>query len=109
MHDHTELAVRYAADDALRWWHVCVGAADGGAEVAVVGDEVVGGIEAEPPEMRHERLNPGVGGVRCGAVVVFAAAIEVTGDIAGGNSDVAKQGDHGVGEVLADAFAADDG
>jgi hypothetical protein len=41
--------------------------------------------------------------------VVFAAAVEIAGDIAGRNPHVAQQGDHGVGKVLADALAADDG
>ena len=41
--------------------------------------------------------------------MVFAAAVEIAGDVAGGDADMAEEGDHGVGEVLADAFAADDG
>ena len=89
--------------------NVGVVAAHGGADVAMVGDEVVGGVEADPTEMRQQDVDPGVGCVGGGAVVVFAAAIEIAGDVARGNADEAQQGDHGVGKVLADALAADDG
>jgi len=41
--------------------------------------------------------------------VVFAAAVEIAGDVTRGNADVAQEGDHGVREILADAFTADDG
>ena len=43
-----EFTLGVAAEDAMRRRDVCVVAADGGADVAVVGDEVVGGVEADP-------------------------------------------------------------
>ena len=104
-----ELALSVAAEDAVGWWYVGVVSTDGGADVTAVGDEVVGGIEAYPTEVREQDIDPGVGGIGGGAVVVFAAAVEVSGNITRRDADMAEQGDHGVGEVLADALAADDG
>ena len=109
MHGHVELAVGVAAEDAVRGRNVGVVAADGGADVPVVGDQVVGGVEAHPAQMRQQHIDPGVGGIRRRAVVVLAAAIEIAGNVAGGNAHMAQQGNHGVGKILADTFAADDG
>ena len=48
VHGNIEFAVGSAAEDAVSGRNVGVVAANGGADVAVVGDEVVGGIEADP-------------------------------------------------------------
>ena len=109
LYSHIKFTIGSAAEDAVGGGYVCIIAADCGAEVAMVGNEIVGGIEADPAEMGHESLNPCVGGVGCRAVVVLAAAIEIAGDITGWNPDMAQQGDHGVSKVLADALSADDG
>jgi len=104
-----EFAVGLAAEDPVGRGHVGIVAADGGADVAMMGDEVVGGVEAHPAQVGQEHIDPGVSGVRGGAVVILAAAVEVAGDVAGGDADMAQEGDHGVGKVLANALAADDG
>jgi len=109
LHSHIELAFGAAAEDSVSGRHVCIVAADGCADVAVVSDEVVGRVKADPAEMGQENLNPGVRGIGSGAVVVFAAAEKIAGDVAGGDAHLAKQRDHGVREVLANALAADDG
>ena len=43
----------------------------------MVSDKIVGWVETDPAEMGHEHIDPGMGGVRGGAVVIFAAAIEI--------------------------------
>jgi len=87
-------------------WDVGVVAANGGADVAVAGDEPVGGVEADPAELGEECLDPGVGGRVGGAVVVRLAVVEVAADVAAGDAELRPdQGDHDVGEVLADAHA----
>ena len=106
---HIKLALCLTAEDAVSGRHIRVIAADGGADVAMMSDEVVGGVEAHPAELRQQHIHPGMSCIGSGAVVVFAAAVEVAGYIARGNAHVAKEGDHGVSKILADAFAADDG
>ena len=103
-----ELALSVAAEDAVGWRNVSVVATDGGADVAAMGDEVIGGIKADPAEVGQQDIDPGVGGIGGGAVMVFAAAVEIAGDVAGGDADVAEEGDHGVGKVLTDALVAGD-
>ncbi len=91
---------------------VGVVAADGGADVTFAGDEPVGGVEADPAELGDEDLDPGVGGGGAGAVGfgVGDAVGEVSGDVAAGDSELGpNEGDHDVGEVLADAFAGFEG
>ena len=75
VHGNVELAGGFAAEDAMGGGNVGVIAANGGADVAMVGNQIVGGIEAHPAEMRQQHIHPGVGGVGSGAVVIFAAAI----------------------------------
>ena len=80
--------------------------------MALAGDEPVGGVEADPAEVGHEDLDPGVGGGGAGAVVVLVvvAVGEVSGDVAGGEVELGPdEGDHDVGEVLADALAGFEG
>ncbi len=69
-HGNVEVALGFPAKDSMGGWDVGVVAPDGGADVAMVGDEVIGGIEAYPAESREECIYPGVGGVRGGAVVI---------------------------------------
>jgi hypothetical protein len=38
--------------------------------------------------------------------MVIAAAIEIAGVVARQDADMAHEGDHGVGKILTDAFAA---
>ena len=109
LHGHIQFAFGLAAKDAVRGRNVGVVAADRGADVPVMRDQIVGGIDANPSQMRQERFDPGVRRVGGRAVVVLAAAIQIARDVARGNADMAQQRDHGVGEVLADAFAAHDG
>ena len=56
-----EFALGFAAEDAVGRGDVGIVAPDGGADVAVVGDEVVGGVEADPIEVGQEDFDPGVG------------------------------------------------
>ena len=109
LHGDVKLAFGFAAEDAMSGRNIGIVAAHGGAQVTMMGDQVVGGVEAHPTQMGHERLNPGVRSVGRGAVVVVAAAVEIAGDIARRDADMAQQRDHGVGKVLANALAADDG
>ena len=49
-----EFALGFAAEDAVGGRNIGIVAADGGADVAVMGDEVVGGIKTDPAEMRQQ-------------------------------------------------------
>ena len=80
-----ELALGAAAVDAVGGRDVGVIAADGGADVAIAGDEVVGGIETDPAEFGEEGLDPGMGGGAFGAILVGVAVIEIAADVAAGN------------------------
>ena len=105
-----ELALRAAAVDAVRGGDVGVVATDGGADVTIAGDEVVGGIEADPAQFREKRFNPGVGGGALGPILVGVAVVEVAADVAAGNLELrAYERDHDVGEVLADACLGGEG
>ena len=106
-----ELGFGTAAEDAVGGGDVGVVASDGGTDVAVSGDEVVGGIEADPAEFGHEDLNPGVGGGGGGAVGLLLAAVgEITGDVAAGEVEPGPdEGGHDVGKVLTDALAVLEG
>ncbi len=80
-----EFALGAAAEDAVGGRDVGVVSTDGGADVAVAGDEVVGWIEADPAEFGEEGLNPGVGGGAFGTVLVGVAVVEVAADVAAGD------------------------
>src|SRR5262249_49728205 len=93
-------AVAVAADRG----DVGIVAADGDGDVAVDGGAVVGGVEGVPGEGAADGgvqdLDPGVH---------LAFAFEVAGDVAGGEAGGAADGEHHLGEVLADAHAAGEG
>src|SRR4029077_5392457 len=96
-------------EDSVGRWNVSVIASDGGTNMSMVRYEVIGGIKANPAQMRKQHIDPGVGGVGGGSVVVFAAAVKVSRDVTSGDAHQAQQGDHGVRKVLTDALATDDG
>ena len=77
LYSHVKLTGGFAAEDAVGRRNVSIIAPDRGADVAVMRDEVVGGIEADPAEMGQERLNPGVCCVRRGAVVIPGATVKI--------------------------------
>ena len=74
----------------MGWGDVGVVATNGGADMSLVRNEVIGRIKANPAEVRHQDVDPGMAGVRSGAVVVFAAAIEVAGDVSRRDADEAQ-------------------
>lgn len=83
-------------------------ATPGDGDVAVAGEDVVGGVGVDPAELfAAEDGDPRVGGI--GADEAFLAwrgsGFEVTADVAGGEAEGAQAGDHDLGEVLADAAA----
>ena len=105
-----ELALGAAAVDAVGGGNVGVVAADGGANVAVAGDEIVGGVEANPAELGQKCLDPGVGCGALGAVFVGVTVVEIAADIAAGDLQLgADERDHDVGEILADAGLGGEG
>ena len=61
MDGYIEFAVCLAAEDAVGGWNIGVIPADSGTNVAMMGDEVVGRIEADPSEMGHQDVDPGMG------------------------------------------------
>ena len=83
MHGHISRC-RLAAKDAVRRRNVGVVPAHRGANMPVMRDQVIGRVEAHPAQMRQQHIHPGMSGVGCRAVVIFAAAIEIAGDIARG-------------------------
>ena len=104
-----ELAVRRSAKDAVGWRDIGIIPPDRSADVAVMGDQVVGRVESNPTQVRQEDVDPGMGRIGGRTVVVFTTAIKITGHVAGGNPDMPQQRNHGVSKVLANPFAAHDG
>lgn len=104
-----EFGFGVAAEGSAGGRDVGVVAADGDADVPVSDDEVVRGVESDPSEAWEEGLDPGVGGVGLGSVVVLAAVVEISADVSAWDFDHAREGDHDVGEVLADAAALGEG
>ena len=74
-------------------------------DMTFAGDDVVGGIETDPAEARKIRLGPGMGRVIAGTIFVWAAMLEVAGDIAGRDAPAPRDRDHDVGEILAHTAA----
>ncbi len=64
MHGNVKLAIGLAAENPMSGRHIGVVAANGRADVPVVRDQVVGGVEAHPAQMRQQDIHPGVRGVR---------------------------------------------
>ena len=61
-HRDFQFAGGFAAKDASGGRHIGVIAADRGANVAVAGEQAIGGIEADPAKVRQQRFDPGVSG-----------------------------------------------
>ena len=103
----TEGALGLAFINAAGRRDVGVVAANGDADVAITADEVVGGIEGGPTEARDKGFDPGVGSAFEGAVfvAVFLAMKEVAADVTAGDAERAHEGNHDVGEILADSLA----
>ena len=95
---HVQLAVGFSTEDAMGRRNIGIVSPDGGANVAVVGDEVVGGIEPDPAEVRQQNIDPRVGRIRRRPVMIFAAAVEIPRDISRRDANVPQKGNHGVGE-----------
>ena len=104
-----EVTGGFAAKDAVRGGNIGVVATDGGADVPVVCNKVIGGIKTNPAKMRHEHVDPGMAGVGGRTVVIFATSVEIAGDVASGDANKAQQSDHGVGEILTDSAPIEDG
>ncbi len=98
-----QFAVGTALVGAPRGRHVGIVATDRGADVALAGQNVVGGIQADPAEAGQVGLEPGMGGVVGRAVQPAAAVIEIARDVARRDAPGPRDRDHDVGEVLADA------
>ena len=108
MNCYIEFARGLASEYSMSGGNVGVVASDSGTDMPVVGDEIIRGIEPDPAEVRDQYIKPSVTGIGGGAVMVFAAAVEVAGDVSCRDPDVAKQGDHGVSEILTDTAAVGD-
>lgn len=63
VHCHVKFACGLAPENAVSRRNVGVITAYGSADVPVVGDQVVGGVKANPPEIWKQYIDPGVGGV----------------------------------------------
>src|SRR5579871_6079067 len=70
--------------------------------------DVVRRIKAYPAKAREVDLDPGMGRILAGAVLILAAMVEVTRDIARRDAPTPHNGDHDMGEVLTDASAFDE-
>src|SRR6202044_1341297 len=100
-----DAAQNHAADGA----DVAEVAAPAEQDVLVLDHDAVGRIDIHPAVFGTEpTAHPGVGLI--GAVTFDLArrrlGADVAGGVAGRNADASEAADHGMGEVLADAFAA---
>src|SRR6202021_3269589 len=91
MNRDVELALRAAAEDAVRGGDVGVVATDGRADVAVVGDQVIGGVEADPAQIREQNIHPGVRGIGGGAVMIVATSLGIPVEVARREATMARQ------------------
>jgi len=92
LHPHIDfhVAVGGAAVGAADGGDVFVVAADGDFDVAGVGKDVVGGIEADPADDGQEYLGPGVGCLGSDEVVA-RTVVEIAGSVAGGDAGGAAE------------------
>src|SRR6187402_1862296 len=86
----------------MRRRHVGIVASNGGADVAVAGDEPIRWIESYPTKLRHKRFDPCMRrGVH--ATVFFVAVKEIAADVTTRNPKTrAHQRDHHMRKILAD-------
>jgi len=76
-----EFAFGDSLERAPRRRHIGIVAADRGADVALAGRHVVGGIEANPAERRQIDFHPGMSGVRLRAVLILRAVMQIARDV----------------------------
>ena len=81
---------------------VVVVTTSGDFDVAFVGDDVVGGVEAEPAFARDVDLAPGVGGLGT-TQLGLRTVVEIAAHITRWDAEGAADADHEMREVLADA------
>lgn len=65
---HRKLALRLALVDAPAWRHVGIVPPDGGCDMPLAREGVVGRVDADPSCRGQEHLQPGVRGVGIGTV-----------------------------------------
>jgi len=99
-----ELRVSFSLHHAHRRWNIGVIAANGGANMFVICEPVYRRIKAEPADSRKKRFHPGMGGAIGGRMRILAAMIEVSADVATGNSGIPDEGNHNVSKILADTL-----
>src|ERR1041385_1941158 len=73
-----------------------------GADMALTGHDIVGGIKSHPAQRRQIGLHPGMGGIGGGTVAV-SLMIEIAGDIAARDAPASRDRRHDMGEILANA------
>src|ERR1051326_2857177 len=86
--------------NAPRRRHLGVAAADAHLDVVMVRHQPMGGVEADPAGVRNEALHPGVHGA-----FLSSLDVQIAADVARGNAGRARDGEHQVREILADAAA----
>ena len=77
VHGYVKLAVCLSAEDAMCRWNIRIIPAYGGADMAMMSDKIVGGIEAYPAQMRQQHIDPRMRRIRRRAVFVFAASVKI--------------------------------
>ncbi len=99
LHPHVNAFLDAAAVDSLIWRHVGEIATDGDLNEMFCHRAIVGRINADPSQRRQPRLAP------CVTLRILVGPVNVAADVAGRQAERTQQGDHQVGEILADAFA----
>ena len=88
MDGNIKFAVGRASEDAVSWRDIGIVTPNSCANVTMMRDEVVSGVEAYPAKVRQQDVDPRVGCIGRRTVVVFAAAVKIAGYVPGRNPNV---------------------
>src|SRR5271169_1643034 len=97
----TKLAFGVPAVDTSSGGHVRIIAANGNTDVPFAAKKIVGGIEFHPAGFAQIGFHPCMGSSRGRAIMAFTLVIEIATDVAARNVELADEGDHDVGKILA--------
>ena len=101
---HGEFRRSFSLKDSARGWHIRVIASDGGTDMTLGGEQVVGWVETHPPHLGQKGLDPGMRSVGPGPIRVLLAMVQIATHISAGYAHMPHQRNHRVGKILADTL-----